>query len=99
MVINFFWGIEMKVLICTIIFSFSIAVNAGEKTKDVDLKSAYCIKAQKDFLSIIIDSVQVDEDLKSILYKNPKNDNEIKFNQEMTKSNDERKEIIEKQNI
>jgi hypothetical protein len=85
----------MKLLICILFFSFSIFAKAEDKTRAIDLKAAYCIKSQKDFLSIINTLVQTDEELKSSIYQNPKNKNEQEFNEKIIKDNEERIERVE----
>ncbi len=85
----------MKLLIFILLFSFSFFVKAEDKTRAIDLKAAYCIKAQKDFVITNSSFVKTDEKLKSLLHKNPKNNNEIVFNQEMIKTNNDIKERIE----
>ncbi len=85
----------MKLLIFILLFSFSVFAQAEDKTRAIDLKAAYCIKAQKDFLIVNSSFVKTDENLKSLLHKNPQNNNEIDFNQEIIKSNNDIKERIE----
>lgn len=85
----------MKLLVYILLFSFSIFAKAEDKTRAIDLKAAYCIKVQKDFLSIISTLVQTDEELKSSIYQNPKNNNEKEFNQKTVKFNEDRKERVE----
>lgn len=85
----------MKILIYILFFSLCLTVNAEEKTRAIDLKAAYCIKAQKDFLLIISGLVQTDEELKSSMYQNPKNNNEKEFNQKIVKFNEDGIERVE----
>jgi hypothetical protein len=85
----------MKLLIFILLFSFSVFTKAEDKTRAIDLKAAYCIKSQKDFLSIINTLVQTDEELKSSIYQNPKNKNEQEFNEKIIKDNEERIERVE----